>query len=131
MTQPDNYEERVADLVSVAFDNLGEALKQPAGAHRNALAAKAQLQVDAAQVLATLNLARESRVRALLDVAAMATVGGEPVTPEVAREAYATAVIALGLVEDEDAAGMTTEQLMGALGYEGKDPADADLGDLG
>lgn len=130
MTQRDNYEEQVADLVSVAFDNLGDALKQPAGAHRNALTAKAQLQVEAAQVLATLNLARESRVRALLDVAAIETVGGDPVSTAVAREAYATAVIALGLVEDEDANKMTTEQLMEALGFDGNDPADADLGDL-
>ena len=130
MTQPDNYEERVADLVSAAFDTLGEALKNPAGAVRNGLTAKAQLQVEAAQVLAILNLARESRVRALLDVAAIGEVAGEPVAPVVAREAYITAGLALGLIDEDEAPEMTTEELLDALGHGGNDPADADLGDL-
>ena len=125
MTDSKSYEDQVADLVSVAFDTLGEALKHPAGAARNGLTTKAQLQVEAAQVLATLNLARESRIRALLDIASIDKVAGDPVDPALAREAYVTAAIALGLVADEDAAGMTTAELLAALGH-----GDDDLGDL-
>ena len=130
MTNQEDYSERVADLVSTAFDNMGEALKQPAGAKRNGLTDKAKLQVAAAQVLATLNLSREQRIRNLIALADV-TLGGAAPDPALVREAYATAAIAMGLVEDEDAEAMSTEELLEALGHGGKgDPADADLGDL-
>jgi hypothetical protein len=123
----EDYAGKVADLVSTAFDTMGEALKQPAGAKRNGLTDKAKLQVAAAQVLSNLNTAREIRIQTFailagLDPAAVQQAG------ELPREAYTAAAWALGLVEDgEDQERI--ESLRRSLMGE-NDPADADLGDL-
>lgn len=123
----EGYADKVADLVSTAFDNIGEALKQPAGAKRNGLTEKAKLQVAAAQVLSNLNLAHEVRIQTLatlagLDPAAVKQAGALP------QEAYTMAAYALGLIEDEpdqERIEALKRSLMGE-----NDPADADLGDL-
>lgn len=124
----EDYADKVADLVSNAFDNMGEALKQPAGAKRNGLTDKAKLQVAAAQVLASLNTAREIRIQTLailagLDPAEVHQRGAMSI------EAFTSAGWALGLIEEDDSTSMDAEAL-DAVMAERDAQTDAELGDL-
>jgi hypothetical protein len=127
MTKQENYSQRVADLIEQAFHCLGDGLAREPGDGREDFLEEAQLRMAAAQAIASLATARESRVRALLQLAALESVGGDAPEPLIAREAYAQAALMLGMVEDLDE--MTMEQLRDLLTGD-KDPADADLGDL-
>jgi hypothetical protein len=126
MTNQEDYTERVADLVATAFDTMGEALAKPAGVARNGLTAKAQLQMEAAQAVATLAHARETRILALATLAGLDPVKVDQ-AGDLPREAYLAAAYALGLVDEGDQVDVEAlkRQLTGD-----HDPADADLGDL-
>lgn len=123
MTEQNPYPAQVADLIAGAFERFDantDALEVPD-------VERAVLQMQAAQAIATLALASETRIQSFITLAGLKAVGGEAPNPEIARQAYTAAAIALGLVDGEpDQADI--DDLMAAL--RGDDPADKDLGDL-
>lgn len=124
-----NYPQQVADLIERAFQNLGAGLVEDPGSDaRECFTLEARLQVAAAQALATLGHAREARVQALSQLAALESVGGEAPDPLIAREAYAQAALMLGLADDPD--DLSLEDLRAALAGDADAKLDADLGDL-
>jgi len=127
MTQK-NYHEQTAELIESAFKDLGNAMSNTTTEERAGHTAIADLKIKAAQAVATLAHARETRV---LAIATLAGLDPREVDQrgDLPREAYAAAAVALGLVEDQGADGdLSMEELREALGAE--DPADKDMGDL-
>lgn len=128
MTENNPYPAQVADLITAAVASLADALTKDPGPAREALMAEAYARSQVAQALATLAHAHETRVLALatlagLDPRAVHQAGALPI------EAYTAAGRALGMIEDAPAVeAEALEALRRKL--TGRDPADADLGDL-
>lgn len=118
--------EQVADLIKQAFSEAAnEVVTSPHGPPPPT--SVTLLRIHAAQAIATLELARETKIQNLILLAGLESVAGTAPNPEIAQEAYTAAVMALGLAEDPED-GMTSEQFADLFADD--DPADADLGDL-
>lgn len=129
MTKQENnpdYSAQVADLMEEAFSTLGDALALETGtqARTNGIT-RAQLQVAAAQTIATLANAREARIHNLLMAATAAPGNGAELNTELVEAAYGAALTMLGLAEEDP---RDLAELRAALGLD--DPADRDHGDL-
>lgn len=132
MTEQNPYPAQVADLVSQAFAALGAGFALEPGDDRDNHLAEAQAQLAAAQAIATLAHAHETRTLALVTLAGLDPVQvGE--AGELPREALITAARALNLVDEDDAPAeddAAIERMIADGLLASGDPADADLGDL-
>lgn len=127
MTKQEDYPAQVAALIEQAFHNLGNGLVEEHGKARSNFFAEANLQVEAAKAIATLNAARETRLQTLVDLATAVPADGSPVNSDLVQEAYTAAAYGLGLIQEEPDQERI-EEIRRALQLD--DPADADLGDL-
>ena len=130
MTEHNPYPAQVAELIEDAFKRLGNALAMSPGKRRNDMTLEAQLKVEAAQALATLAHAHETRVLALATLAGLDPVKVEASGP-MPQEAYTAAAVALGLVEEDADDTSAADALIAAGLLDAKDAeTDAELGDL-
>lgn len=127
MTEHNPYPAQVADLVTNAFQSLGDGLASEHPADREHHLAEANARFQAAQAIASLAHAHETRTLALATLAGLDPVKVEQAGP-IPQEAYLAAAASLGLLFLEEGQDATLEALRAALA--GDDPADADLGDF-
>lgn len=117
-----DYPAQTAEMIERAFDDLRDGTAAEIASGR----------LLAAQAIATLGAARETRIQSLLMVATAAPADGRSLNPELTEAAYGAALTMLGLVDEEPPMDLTAERLeyLRSVGLD-NDPADADLGDLG
>lgn len=127
MTEHNPYPAQVADLVTQAFSSLADGLARMPGDGREDHLAEANARFQAAQAIASLAHAHETRTLALATLAGLDPVKVEQAGP-IPQEAYLAAAASLGLLFLEEGQDATLEALRAALA--GDDPADADLGDF-
>jgi hypothetical protein len=130
MTEHNPYPAQVADLITEAFQDLGTGLSNEHPGDRPYYLARATAKFSAAQAVATLAHAHETRVLALATLAGLDPVKVEAAGP-LPQEAFAAAAVALGLVEEDADDESVTDSLIAAGLLEAKDAeTDAELGDL-
>jgi hypothetical protein len=130
MTEHNPYPAQVADLISQAFATLGEGLERETQPERDEFLEEARSKRAAAQAVATLAHAHETRILALATLAGLDPVKVEAAGP-LPQEAFAAAAVALGLVEGDADDESATDPLIAADLLAAKDAeTDAELGDL-
>lgn len=120
MTEHNPYPAQVADLITDGMAALGDGLTHDPGAVRDKFLAESRAKLAAAQAVATLAHAHETRTAALVALAALDPSKVEQAGP-LPQEAYLAAAYALGMADDDDAPAEVHGE---------NDPADADFGDL-
>lgn len=132
MTEQNPYPAQVADLINQAFATLGEGLEREAQAERDEFLEEAKLRMAAAQAIAALAHAHETRALALATLAGLDPVQVDQ-AGDLPREALIAAARALSLVDEDDAPAeddAAIERMIADGLLASGDPADADLGDL-
>lgn len=130
MTEHNPYPAQVADLITAAMDNLGTALTLENADSREEYLARSTAKLAAAQAVATLAHAHETRVLALATLAGLDPVKVEASGP-MPQEAYTAAAVALGLVEEDADDASAADALIAAGLLDARDAeTDAELGDL-